>query len=42
MASRLKQFVITHIKPSRYDYDGYVIQWRTSSFPPIRSVASTR
>jgi len=33
MASRLKQFVITHIKPARYDTDGYVIQWYKNCVP---------
>jgi hypothetical protein len=33
MASRVKRFAVTLIKPSRYDNDGYVIQWRTSCVP---------
>ena len=33
MATRLKKFAITHIKPARYDSDGYVIQWRKNCVP---------
>ncbi len=33
MGSRAKRFAVTLIKPSRYDSDGYVIQWRTSCVP---------
>ncbi len=33
MASRAKRFAITHVKPSRYDSDGYVIQWWKSCVP---------
>ena len=33
MAASGKRFVVTLIKPSRYDKDGYVIQWRTSCVP---------
>ncbi|MGH6925209.1 MAG: radical SAM protein, partial [Propylenella sp.] len=33
MGSRNKRFAVTLIKPSRYDSDGYVIQWRMSAVP---------
>jgi tRNA A37 methylthiotransferase MiaB len=33
MATRMKRFAITLIKPSRYDSEGYVIQWRRSCIP---------
>jgi len=33
MASHAKRFAVTLIKPSRYDNDGYVIQWRKSGVP---------
>ena len=33
MVSRAKTFAVTLIKPSRYDNDGYVIQWRKSCVP---------
>ncbi len=33
MQSQSKRFAITLIKPSRYDADGYVIQWRKSGVP---------
>src|SRR4051794_33199814 len=31
--SGMKRFAITLIKPSRFDSDGYVIQWRKSCVP---------
>ena len=33
MSSPRKRFVVTHIKPARYDPDGYVIQWRKNCVP---------
>jgi radical SAM superfamily enzyme YgiQ (UPF0313 family) len=33
LSARTKRFAVTLIKPSRYDNDGYVIQWRKSCVP---------
>ena len=33
MSARAKRFVVTLIKPARYDEDGYVIQWRKNCVP---------